>query len=133
MTSAKFISIGSLGGLLLIASFATTTALLKHQSWQEAQQSKAQLKANAALEQAKAEQARAIAEAYQQNQVAEVHSLIINDYTLSDTPPVLDWQHTVDPNRKTMIYDRYRRCIGYALNGEFHFIQTNNQACEVQP
>jgi hypothetical protein len=133
ITSGKIVSFASLGGLVLIASFTTTNAILQQQSWQEAQQQKAQLKANADLEQVKAEETKAIAKAYERNQIANFDSLIIRDYTLSDTPPVVEWQYVTDPTRKTMIYDQYRRCIGYALNGQFHSIQTDHQACEVQP
>ena len=133
ITSGKIVSFGSLAGLVVIASFSTTNAILQQQAWQAAQQQKAQLKANADLEETKAEETKAIANAYERNQIAKVEELIIRDYTLSDTPPVVEWQHVTDPTRKTMIYDQYRRCIGYALGGEFHFIQTNHQACEVNP
>lgn len=133
ITSGKIVSFGSLGGLVLIASFSATNAILQQQSWQETQQQKAQLKANADLEQVKAEETKAIAKAYERNQIANFDSLIIQDYTFSDIPPAVDWTYVTDPTRKTMIYDQYRRCIGYALNGQFHSIQTNNQACEAQP
>jgi hypothetical protein len=133
ITSGKIVSFGSLGGLVVIASFTATDAILQQQSWQAAQQQKVQLKANADLEQTKAEETKAIAKAYQRNQIANVESLIIRDYTLSDTPPVVEWQYVTDPTRRTLIYDQYRRCIGYALGGQFIFIQTNNQACEVSP
>jgi hypothetical protein len=132
ISSGRIVSFASLGGLVIIASFTATDAILQQQSWQEAQQQKAQLRANAELEQVKAEETKAIATAYERNQIANVESLIIRDYTLSDTPPVVEWQHVTDPSRKTLIYDQYRRCIGYALAGEFHFIQTNNRACEVK-
>ncbi|MBD2123957.1 hypothetical protein [Trichocoleus sp. FACHB-262] len=133
ITSGKIVSFASLGGLVVIASFSATDAALRQQSWQKAQEQKAQLESQADLEQTKAEQAKAIAKAYERNQIAHVEALIIRDYTLSDTPPVVDWQHVTDPSRKTLIYDQYRRCIGYAFNGQFNFIQTNNQACEVTP
>ena len=133
ITSGKLVSFASLGGLVVIASFTATDAILQQPSWQESQQQKAQLKANADLEQTKAEETKAIAKAYERNQVANVESLIIRDYILSDTPPVVEWQYVTDPSRKTLIYDQYRRCIGYALGGEFTFIQINNQACEVMP
>ncbi len=118
---------------MVIASFSATDAALRQQSWQKAQEQKSQLESQADLEQTKAEQAKAIAKAYERNQIANVESLIIRDYVLSDIPPAVDWQHVTDPTRKTIIYDQYRRCIGYALGGEFQFIQTNNQACEVKP
>ena len=133
ITSGKIVSFVSLGGLVVIASFSATDAALRQQSWQKAQEQKAQLESQADLEQTKAEQAKAIAKAYERNQIAHVEALIIRDYTLSEVPPVVDWQHVTDPSRKTLIYDQYRRCIGYAFNGQFNFIQTNNQACEVAP
>jgi hypothetical protein len=133
ITSGKIVSFASLGGLVVIASFTATDAVLQQKSWQAAQQQKAQLKVNADLEETKAEESKAIAEAYQRNQIAKFDSLIIRDYTLSDMPPAVDWAHVTDPTRKTIIYDQYRRCIGYALDGAFHSIQTDNQACKVQP
>jgi hypothetical protein len=133
ITSGKIVSFASLGGLVIIASFTATDAILQQQSWQAAQQQKAQLKANADLEQVKAEETKAIAKAYERNQIANVEALIIRDYVLSDIPPAVDWAHVTDPTRKTLIYDRYRRCVGYAFNGQFHFIQNNNQACEITP
>jgi hypothetical protein len=133
ITSGKIVSFASLGGLVVIASFSATDAALRQQSWQKTQEQKAQLESQADLEQTKAEQAKAIARAYERNQIANVEQLIIRDYTLSDIPPAVDWQHVTDPSRKILIYDQYRRCIGYAFNGQFNFIQTDNQACEVNP
>ena len=133
ITSGKLVSFASLGGLVIIASFTATDAILQQRSWQEIQQQKAQFKANADLEQVKAEETKAIAKAYERNQIANVEALIIRDYTLSETPPAVDWAYVTDPSRRTLIYDQYRRCIGYAFDGAFHSIQTNNQACEVNP
>jgi hypothetical protein len=68
-------------------------------------------------EKTEAENAKAIAEAYQKNQIAHFDQLIVSNYTLNNTPPQLDWQHTVNKSEKTIIYDRFRKCIGYAYQG----------------
>src|SRR6478672_3030853 len=82
ITSGKIVSFASLGGLVVIASFTATDAILQQRSWQAAQQQKAQLKVNADLEQTKAEETKAIAKAYERHQIAKVEELIIRDYTL---------------------------------------------------
>ena len=79
--------------------------------------------ADAQLEQTKAETAKKIADTYSKNQIANFNKLILIRYTLSSAPPHLDWTRSVDPNKKTVIYDRHRRCIGYAYRGKFYFIK----------
>jgi len=64
------------------------------------------------------------------NQIAQFDQLVINGYSLSKQPPNLDWKLSVDPAKKTFIYDKRRVCIGYALEGKFHFINTENTACK---
>ena len=63
------------------------------------------------------------------NQVAQFDQLVITSYSLSKQPPNLDWKLSVDPAKKTFIYDKRRVCIGYALEGKLHFINTENTAC----
>ncbi len=79
------------------------------------------LAAEAELEKAKAEAAKKVADAYSKNGIVNVGKLIVKDYTLSNTPPRMDWRHSVDPTRKTFVYDKYRRCTGYAYQGKFYF------------
>ena len=81
------------------------------------------LSAEADLEKTKAESAKKVAEAYSENAIATFDQLTINDYVLSNTPPRIDWQHTVDPTKKTFIYDKFRNCAGYAYKGKFYFIK----------
>ena len=81
------------------------------------------LTADTQLEQTKAEAAKKIADAYSKNAIATFDQLTINDYVLSNTPPRIDWQYTVDPTKKTFVYDRYRKCVGYAYKGKFFFIK----------
>ncbi len=79
------------------------------------------LNAEAQLEQAQAEAAKKVADAYSKNGIANFDGLIISNYTLSNTPPRLDWRRTVDGSKKTLIYDKNRQCVGYALGGKFFF------------
>jgi hypothetical protein len=81
------------------------------------------LSAEADLEKTKAETAKRIADVYSDNAIATFDQLTINDYVLSNTPPRIDWQHTVDPTKKTFIYDKFRKCAGYAYKGKFYFIK----------
>jgi len=81
------------------------------------------LSAEADLEKIKAETAKKVASAYAENAIATFDQLTINDYILSNTPPRIDWQHTVDPTKKTFIYDKFRKCAGYAYKGKFYFVK----------
>ena len=81
------------------------------------------LSAEADLEKTKAETAKKVADAYAENAIATFDQLTINDYVLSNTPPRIDWQHTVDPTKKTFIYDKFRKCAGYAHKGKFYFVK----------
>lgn len=79
--------------------------------------------ADAQLEQTKAETAKKVADTYSKNQIANFNKLILIRYTLSDTPPHTAWMRSVDKSKKTFVYDRHRRCIGYAYQGKFFFIK----------
>ncbi len=81
------------------------------------------LSAEADLEKIKAETAKKVAEAYSENAIATFDQLMVSDYVLSNTPPNVDWQHTVDPVKKTFVYDKFRKCVGYAYKGKFFFIK----------
>lgn len=83
----------------------------------------------AELEKAKAESAKKAAEAYSKNGIANFEQLIISNYTLSNQPPQIDWNHTVDPSKKTFIFDKNRLCIGYAQQGQFYFTKYYQGAC----
>jgi hypothetical protein len=85
--------------------------------------------ADAQLEQAQAEAARKVADSYSKNGIAHFDQLIISNYTLSNTPPRLDWRRTVDQSKKTIIYDKNRVCVGYALAGKFFFIRYYTGVC----
>jgi hypothetical protein len=85
------------------------------------------LSAEADLEKTKAETAKKVADAYSSNAIATFDQLTINDYVLSNTPPRIDWQYTVDPAKKTFIYDKFRKCAGYAYKGKFYFIKYYNE------
>ena len=83
----------------------------------------------AELEKAKAESAKKAADAYSQNGIANFEQLIISNYTLSNQPPRIDWNHTVDPTKKTFIFDKNRLCIGYAIKGQFYFTKYYQGVC----
>ena len=87
--------------------------------------------AEASIEQAKAEAAKKVADAYSRSAIANFDQLIISNYTLSNTPPRLDWRRTVDQSKKTIIYDKNRECVGYALGGKLYFIRYYEGVCDV--
>jgi hypothetical protein len=113
------VTTGSLIGLVGITLITTAKATHDSATWWGVE-----------VEKTQAQSAKAIADAYQKNQVVTFSTLTINDYVLNNTPPRIDWQHTVDPNKKTIIYDRYRKCIGYAYQGQFKFILYYKGVCE---
>jgi hypothetical protein len=80
------------------------------------------------LEQAKAEAAKKVAEAYSQNAIANYDQLIIDGYTLNNTPPRLNWK-LLDPFKKTFIFDQHRQCAGYVLQGKFYFTKYYEGVC----
>lgn len=85
--------------------------------------------ADAQLEQTKAEAAKKVSDTYSKNGIANFEQLIISNYTLSNTPPKLDWRRTVDQSKKTIIYDKNRQCVGYALGGRFYFTKYYEGVC----
>ena len=117
--SFRLVTTGSLIGLGALALITIAKATTDNATWWHTEREKTQ-----------AESAKAIADAYQKNQIATFDRLIVNDYTLNKTPPRLDWQRTVDPSKKTIIYDRYHRCVGYALNGKFYFTLYYKGVCD---
>lgn len=129
----KTVTTSSLIGLGAIVFFSTTEASLSYFSWAKSEQEQSQLQSQAELETKKAESAKDIAQAYEKNAIADINQLVIIDYTLSNTPPQVDWSHTVDPFKKTMIFDRYRHCIGYAHQGKFYFTKYYSGVCNEKP
>ncbi len=105
------------GGILAIVAINAFTIPDSLQQSKE----RDRITADAQLEQTKAEAAKKVADAYSKNAIANIDELIISDYTLSNTPPRLDWRRTVDGSKKTLIYDKNRQCVGYALGGKFFF------------
>jgi len=97
-------------------------------SLQQAKQ-RDQISSETELEKTKAEAAKKVADAYSKNAIANINELIISDYTLSNTPPHLDWRRTVDQSKKTLIYDKNRQCAGYALGGKFYFTKYYEGVC----
>lgn len=91
---------------------------------------RARITAEASLEQTKAETAKKVADTYSKNQIANFNKLILIRYTLSDTPPHTAWLQSVDKRKKVFVYDRHRRCIGYAYQGRFYFINHYEGVCK---
>ena len=108
--------------LMLINAFSIPDAL-KQASDKDLYRTQAE------LEKAKAESAKKAAEAYSKNGIANFEQLIISNYTLSNQPPRIDWNHTVDPSKKTLIFDKNRLCIGYAQQGRFYFTKYYQGVC----
>ena len=117
--SFRLVTTGSIIGLVGITLLATTKAAVDNVAWWNTEQEKTQ-----------AESAKAIADAYRKNQIATFDQLLINDYTLNSTPPRLDWRRSVDPTKKTYIYDRFRKCTGYAYQGKFYFTVYYRGVCD---
>ncbi len=118
------LSAGVSGFLLLILINAFTIPnFLKQASDKDLYRTQAE------LEKAKAESAKKAADAYSQNGIANFEQLIISNYTLSNQPPQIDWNHTVDPSKKTLIFDKNRLCIGYAIKGQFYFTKYYQGVC----
>ena len=115
----RLVTTGSIVGLMGITLLTTAKATSDNKTWWNTEQEKSQ-----------AQSAKAIADAYQKNQIATFEGLVISDYTLNNIPPKLDWQRTVDPNKKTIIYDRYRKCVGYAHNGRLYFTLYYRGVCD---
>jgi hypothetical protein len=108
--------------LILINAFSIPDSL-KQASDKDAYRTQAE------LEKVKAESAKKAADAYSQNGIANFEQLIISNYTLSNQPPQIDWNHTVDPTKKTLIFDKNRLCIGYAIKGQFYFTKYYQGVC----
>jgi hypothetical protein len=89
---------------------------------------RSRLTAEASLETTKAEAAKKVADAYSKNAIADFDQLLIDGYTLSNTPPKLNWK-LIDPFKKTVIFDQHRRCAGYALQGKFYFTRYYEGVC----
>lgn len=125
----RMVAAGSVVGLLAIVFLGFFQSAQQSEVWKANEEAKANMAAAAEIERAKVEQAKQIADAYAKNQIAQLDQLIIQDYTLSEFPPQVNWQHSVDPTKKTKIFDQFRKCIGYAYQGQFFFIGENPTAC----
>jgi hypothetical protein len=108
--------------LILINAFSIPDSL-KQASDKDAYRTQAE------LEKVKAESTKKAADAYSKNGIANFEQLIISNYTLSNQPPRIDWNHTVDPTKKTFIFDKNRLCIGYAQQGQFYFTKYYQGVC----
>lgn len=114
---------GVTGILLLVGINALNTSDSLHQA-----KERDRITAEAQLEQTKAEATKQVADAYSKNGIAAFDQLIVDGYTLSDTPPGLNWK-LVDPRKKTFIFDQHRQCAGYVLQGKFYFTRYYEGVC----
>ena len=119
---------GLYAGVTGILALVAINAFSIPSSLEQAEE-RSRITAEAQLEQTKAEAAKKVADAYSKNAIANINELIISDYTLSNTPPHLDWRRTVDQSKKTIIYDKNRQCAGYALGGKFYFTKYYEGVC----
>ncbi|HEY9879617.1 MAG TPA: hypothetical protein V6D29_14260 [Leptolyngbyaceae cyanobacterium] len=129
MQACRAITGASVVGLLLIGVVVMRDAMAGSAYHSQQQQQIEAEKARIRAEQERVELAKELADTYRDNQIADVQQFIVTDYTLSDQPPVLDWNTSVDPTRKTFIFDKNRLCIGYAEGGQFSFVRTTPGAC----
>lgn len=133
MTTAPLKAVAGLNALALVlvaGSFALPLAQ-RVGDWNQAQKLKAQQDVSARLTIADLERQREIADAAQDNAIAQFDSLIIYDYVANPAdPPHYDWLPVVDPGVPTLIYDKYRACVGLAEGGELTTIWDDPNACK---
>lgn len=118
---------GLYAGVMGILGLVAINAFTIPNSLQQAAE-RDRITAEASLEQTKAEQAKKVADTYSKNAIANFDQLIIDGYTLSNTPPGLNWK-LIDPFKKTVIFDQHRQCAGYALQGKFYFTKYYQGVC----
>lgn len=118
---------GLYAGVMGILGLVAINAFTIPNSLQQAAE-RDRITAKASLEQTKAEQAKKVADTYSKNAIANFDQLIIDGYTLSNTPPGLNWK-LIDPFKKTVIFDQHRQCAGYALQGKFYFTKYYEGVC----
>lgn len=118
---------GLYAGVMGILGLVAINAFTIPNSLQQAAE-RDRITAKASLEQTKAEQAKKVADTYSKNAIANFDQLIIDGYTLSNTPPGLNWK-LIDPFKKTVIFDQHRQCAGYALQGKFYFTKYYQGVC----
>jgi hypothetical protein len=130
MNGFHWVTASSLVGIATIALLSTVKARSEHEIWANTERSKVQLHSKADLEQTRAKTTKDIADSYSTHQVTTFRQLIIKGYTFSHKPPQLNWKYSVDKSQKTLIYDQYRRCVGYAYQGKFYFVKYYTKACQ---
>jgi hypothetical protein len=80
----RLVTTGSITGLVIVTALITSSATSKYASWWKQER-----------ERSEAQNAKAIADTYRENQIAHFEQLIVNNYTLNNTPPHIDWQRSV--------------------------------------
>lgn len=130
LTGFRIVSIGSLLGLGAIVFLKTSEAGFDQSVYEKTKRAKTELTAQTDLEKAQVEAAKNVADAHSKNQIAQFQQLIVNGYVLNKQPPQVDWARTVNPFQKTYVFDKNRKCIGYAHQGKFYFSLYYKGVCD---
>lgn len=123
---------GAINIIVLVGVFASfiIPKIDEMRDWRTSQKLIAQQDQAAEIQRRNIERQREIADAAEENQIADIEELIVQNYVANpEQDPQIDWVTSVDPTRKTMIYDKYKACVGYALNGVFVSVFRENEAC----
>ncbi|KAM3105301.1 hypothetical protein [Phormidesmis sp. 146-33] len=93
-------------------------------------QSEAEIQKSKLAEMQRVADEKEIADNAAKNRIAQFNQLLLTNYELdAKKPPKLDWKRSIDPKKKTFIYDKNRLCVGNAENGTFNFISIDTTAC----
>jgi uncharacterized protein (DUF1015 family) len=125
----QVVTAGSVVGLAAIALLSTSQSTLKYLFWWRIESTKTRFESNSEIEKSQAESNKKAADAYQQNQIAHFNQVVISNYTLHKDPPKLDWWNSVTRSKKTYVYDKYKKCVGYAFEGKFYFVKYYPLVC----
>ncbi|HEY9876863.1 MAG TPA: hypothetical protein V6D29_00345 [Leptolyngbyaceae cyanobacterium] len=129
MQACRAITGASVIGLLLVGVVVLRDAIAGN-AYHSAQNRQLEAeKARIEAEKKRVEMTRELADTYKENHIADTPTLTVTDYVLNPDPPLIDWNTSVDPTKKTLIYDKNRLCIGYAQSGQLHFVLTTPGAC----
>lgn len=127
-----FRAIATANALLLIAVIGSATLPMfkRMGEWNQAQKLEALQDASARLTIADIERQREIADAAAENGILKTESVQIYDYTANPAdPPSYEWLQSVDPAVPTLVYDRYRACVGLAHEGKLVTIFEDPSIC----
>lgn len=125
-------AIGLVNGVVFVGVIASflIPQIDKVRDWRASEKLIAQQDQAAEIQRRNIERAKELADTASANQIATVPELIVQGYVAAPgQQPDVDWNHSVDPNTKTFIYDQYRACIGFAYEGQFYSYFDNPNNC----